>query len=136
MLQPIVGRDSKGRMLPGHSASNGAQPYRYAARAALLEQELTTKQILDLNDDDEALFKRPFIDSVVIRRMARAIKKIEPQNCADVERAAEAHLDRAEGRVGQSLEVTAKISIIDIVLAMGKPEESRGVVIENDTLES
>lgn len=99
ILEPINGRKPDGTFAPGNQAAVGHRPYqRYADRARYLQEQFTAEEILALANDETALSKRAAIDTIVIRRIARAMKRIEPETCADVERAAEAHLDRVEGK--------------------------------------
>lgn len=106
MLVPVQ-RNQNGTFIKGVTypeQSHGAQIYRYSARAQMLEQQMTAQEILALADDDEALGKRPAIDMIVVRRLARAMQNVKAVTCADVERAAEAHLDRVEGKPSQPIE--------------------------------
>lgn len=114
---PVItnGRMPDGTFAPGNQLTPGRLIYRYADRAARLQEEMTTEEILALDADDKALGKRPAIDTIVIRRLARALTKVKAENCSDVERSAEAHLDRMEGKAIQSQQ--SLIAIAD----MNKP---------------
>lgn len=130
MLQPTDGRSPTGRYVAGHRDNVGRHnPYRYAERARQLEQELTAKQIMELNED-EALLDRPAIDTIVIRRLARAMTNIKAQNCSDVERAADAHFERTEGSVKLPIDGGGKIMIQ--IIQFGAKDDNKEI-IENQT---
>lgn len=132
-LEPVNGRNPNGTFAVGHFASNGSKPYRYAARAAQLEEQMTTAEILSLADDDDALGKRPAIDTIVIRRLARAMKNLTPTSCADIERAADSHLERVEGRPKGNDTIDGGAKVVIQIVQFGNVQSDAKVIDNGDS---
>jgi hypothetical protein len=74
------------------------RPYQaYSQRAAYIEETYTAEEILAIASNPKKLKEKSVRDVQIIQRLARTLAFVEPANCADVERALDAHLERIEG---------------------------------------